>query len=93
MPNVFTPNFDGKNDRFKPRKVGEILNYTIEIYNRWGTMVYKSGDLEEGWDGSFMNISNDCPDGVYFFLASYMAHIYPQPDRLSTLSGTVTLLR
>ncbi|MEI6575304.1 MAG: gliding motility-associated C-terminal domain-containing protein [Bacteroidota bacterium] len=93
LPNIFTPNGDGKNERFKPKKTGEIVEYQIEIFNRWGNMVYQSDKLEEGWDGRTDSNGADCPDGVYFFVARYVAHIFPQPDTQRKLTGTVTLMR
>lgn len=60
IPNLITPNGDGKNDRFDLTNVN--INIQVEIYNRWGTCVYKK---EEGyidhWDGEGES------DGVYYF--------------------------
>ena len=92
-PNVFTPNSDLKNDVFLPRSIGEIYNFDIEIYNRWGKMVYHSNNLEEGWNGKNLNNGEECSEGVYFYAVRYMATIYPQADRQRSLSGSVTLLR
>lgn len=93
IPNVFTPNGDLKNDRFLPRKTGEIKEFKIEIFNRWGKLVYESADLEEGWDGTNFNNGSECSEGVYFFVASYVAVIYPQADKPGKKSGSVTLFR
>ncbi len=92
-PNIFTPNSDLKNDRFLPKKYGEIFDFNIEIYNRWGKLVYKSTDLEEGWDGTNLNNGEDCSEGVYFYVVSYIAVIHPQSNRPAKLTGSVTLLR
>ncbi|HRY33289.1 MAG TPA: gliding motility-associated C-terminal domain-containing protein [Bacteroidales bacterium] len=93
IPNVFTPNDDQKNDRFKPRVKGEILDYNVNIFNRWGKQVYTSDDLEEGWDGTLENKGSPCADGTYFFVITYRAFAYPQPPIDRKVSGTVTLLR
>lgn len=93
FPNVFTPNADQKNDRFLPKKIGEILDYKIEIFNRWGNVVYVSTKLEEGWDGNNYNNGDECSEGVYFYVATYLTVIFPQSDRKRKLSGTATLLR
>jgi gliding motility-associated-like protein len=59
IPNAFSPNSDGLNDRFKP--VGErIESYEISIYTRWGELIYKSGD-SNGWDGA------DAHSGLYMY--------------------------
>jgi gliding motility-associated-like protein len=50
IPNAFSPNNDGLNDRFKP--VSErIESYEMSIYTRWGELIYKSSH-PNGWDGA-----------------------------------------
>jgi gliding motility-associated-like protein len=73
IPNVFTPNDDGLNDRFMLRKVS--LRYlSVEIFSRSGKMVYIfAGEGEslrnwEGWDGKVNNTSADATPGVYFYV-------------------------
>lgn len=53
IPEGFTPNGDGLNDRIFVRGWGlkELLKF--QIYNRWGEVVYESTDFQEGWDGNF----------------------------------------
>ncbi|HRY31561.1 MAG TPA: gliding motility-associated C-terminal domain-containing protein [Bacteroidales bacterium] len=93
LPNVFTPNDDQINDRFIARKTGEIIDFHIIVFNRWGNTVYDSGDLAEGWDGTLFNRGNDCAEGVYFFTAAWVSIIYPQEPRPRKINGSVTLLR
>lgn len=52
VPNTFTPDGDGINDVFMPI-VNEPLEgeYTLEIYNRWGELIFESNDPDIGWDG------------------------------------------
>jgi gliding motility-associated-like protein len=53
IPNAFTPNGDGKNDRLTIRVKGRIeLNY-FRVYNRWGQLVFESRRVNDGWDGFF----------------------------------------
>jgi len=55
IPNSFTPNFDGLNDYFLPVFSAYGLNpstFEMEIYDRWGAIVFKSNDHTKGWDGS-----------------------------------------
>jgi gliding motility-associated-like protein len=52
VPNAFTPNADGLNDIFQPKGFG-IVNYEINIYDRWGEKVYSNKNFDEGWDGTF----------------------------------------
>ncbi len=89
IPNAFTPNGDGLNDRFfilglPPEN---ITKFNIRIFNRWGQVVYSSMDILEGWDGK-MN-GEICPEGNYVWV------IYYEDDKKTTTSnkGTVMLLR
>lgn len=51
IPNAFTPNWNGDNDLFHPVTYGvKELEY-MQIYDRWGNMVYETNDLSQGWDG------------------------------------------
>lgn len=61
VPNVFTPNSDGKNDEFKVTGNG-VKSYSITIYNRWGEKVYESNDIESSWTGQGAH------DGTYYFI-------------------------
>jgi gliding motility-associated-like protein len=63
-PNAFSPDSDGINDFFKISGQG-ILDFQIEIYNRWGQMVYKSDDLSKGWNGTFKG--KNLPTGSYVY--------------------------
>ena len=63
-PNAFSPDSDGINDFFKISGQG-ILDFQIEIYNRWGQMVYKSDDLSKGWNVTFKG--KNLPTGSYVY--------------------------
>jgi gliding motility-associated-like protein len=52
FPNAFTPNDNGNNDKYMPKGYG-IDTYEMLIYDRWGNQVFKSTDINEGWDGTF----------------------------------------
>ena len=72
IPNVFTPNGDGNNDRFQVVRTG-LVDYKLTIYNRWGRMVYEQGrscvggEPGCGWDGS-INGGEMANDGIYFWV-------------------------
>lgn len=58
MPNTFTPNGDGVNDRFYPRGTGLKTITSLRIFSRWGEMVYEAQNINlndeyAGWDGTF----------------------------------------
>ncbi|MBK9339032.1 MAG: PKD domain-containing protein [Lewinellaceae bacterium] len=55
LPNVFMPGArDAQNDKFQPMFVPEVtvLEYLLEVYDRWGNLVFRTQRLEEGWTGS-----------------------------------------
>jgi gliding motility-associated-like protein len=56
VPSAFTPNGDGRNDRFKIIPVG-ITELSFTIVNRWGQIVYSSKNAGNGWDGTFKGVS------------------------------------
>ena len=51
FPTSFTPNGDGLNDVFMPLG-GGIEKFKLEIYNRWGNMIYSTNSMSQPWDGN-----------------------------------------
>jgi len=86
FPNAFTPNSDGLNDTFHPIGKG-IEKLSMQIFNRWGTMVFETSSPETGWDGTYKG--SLCPEETYVFKASYK--IIGGEEKQVT--GTITLLR
>jgi gliding motility-associated-like protein len=66
IPNVITPNGDGKNDFF-PDNSAKGLLFTIKIFNRWGKIVYDSQSEIQGWDGK-NNEGTLLSAGTYYFV-------------------------
>lgn len=91
FPNVFTPNNDGVNERFRPVSQGVITFYQILIFNRWGQQLYESNDGYTGWDGTFQG--NQCPSGAYFYISEYSVGMGSSLQKQTTKRGSVTLLR
>lgn len=83
MPNVFSPNGDGINDRFLPMDLEGVAG-RMEIYNRWGQLVYSTASLQLGWDGRADG--SEVPAGTYYFV------VIAQNGE-QTRSGHVLLLR
>lgn len=61
IPNIFTPNNDGFNDNFEILN-SEGWNIDVQIFDRWGIMVYKNTDYKNNWDG------NNAVDGTYYYI-------------------------
>lgn len=67
VSNAFSPNGDGLNDYFFPifQVDFEIITYELVIYDRWGNIVFRTKDINQGWDGKNIN-TNDAPQvGLY----------------------------
>ncbi|MCF8296861.1 MAG: gliding motility-associated C-terminal domain-containing protein [Saprospiraceae bacterium] len=68
LPNVFTPNGDGYNDFFIPFPYNFVDHIDLQIFNRWGNIVFVSNDPDINWDGKNKDSHNIVPDGVYFYV-------------------------
>ena len=53
VPNVFTPNHDGRNDYLRPILMGIKQIRSFRIYNRWGQLLFETKEERPGWDGTF----------------------------------------
>jgi gliding motility-associated-like protein len=88
MPSAFTPNGDGLNDKFGPLGiVSDNAFYEFIIYDRWGSVVFKTNDKYAQWDGKKDFI--DLPPGVY----TYIIRVAEKSIEPYQIKGTVTLLR
>ncbi len=70
--NIFTPNDDGFNDFFSINGVLRFKNSKLQIYNRWGNLIYEKIGYENDWDGVAINGfstngSKKVPPGTYFY--------------------------
>lgn len=71
IPEGFSPNGDGINDRFVLRQVPAGTTVQLAVYNRWGQVVYQQNDYKNDWDGT-ANVGigatgQGLPDGTYFY--------------------------
>ena len=97
FPNVFTPNkngpsggsyspFDLTNDVFFPYTYG-VVDYKLEIFNRWGELIFESDDIKIGWDGYYRG--KLCQQDVYV----WKANVKLNNGKEYNLCGNLTLLR
>ncbi|TNE68781.1 MAG: gliding motility-associated C-terminal domain-containing protein [Bacteroidetes bacterium] len=88
FPNAFTPNNDATNDRFQPAfPCGNITDFELYVYNRWGEQVFQTNSQSDGWDGE--NNGQPAPSDVYAWYATFTT---PEGEKM-TMKGDVTLLR
>ena len=70
VPQGFSPNGDGQNDKFVVQNApGKLVS--VEIFNRWGNRVYKSADYKNDWGGEVSEgflVGGDIPDGTYYYI-------------------------
>ena len=69
IPNSFSPNNDGLNDKFKVVGLGFIDLYNMKIYDRWGELLFETNNMNEGWDGKFQG--NIVQNGVYIYRLTF----------------------
>jgi gliding motility-associated-like protein len=67
LPNVFTPNNDQQNDRFIPFPYRGVKEIDLQVFNRWGQLVFNSTDPAILWPGTLKDGTEPVPDGVYFY--------------------------
>ncbi|HNV96465.1 MAG TPA: gliding motility-associated C-terminal domain-containing protein, partial [Bacteroidales bacterium] len=67
VPEGFSPNGDGINDYFVINGMEPNDNYSLQIFDRWGNMVYSSDAYQNNWQGKDVN-ENQLPDDTYFYL-------------------------
>jgi gliding motility-associated-like protein len=92
FPIVFTPNNDDWNNYFFADSVHSVAKFRLSIFNRWGTVVYKTEDPYFKWDGKDQNTKRDCTNGVYFYEGIISLYTLNGPiDK--KVRGSVTLLR
>ena len=90
IPTGFTPNGDNVNDLYRIGYQCNFVDYSIEIYNRWGQRVFSSDNPDDFWDGYHAGKASS--EGVYTWVVRYSyldrGDIVP-----NTEAGTVTLIR
>jgi gliding motility-associated-like protein len=84
VPNAFTPNNDGKNDTWEIPYLDPSFGAEVNVFNRWGQLVYRSIGTTVSWDGTI----NGIPQGS----GTYVYSIHSKEHSIK-LKGTLTLLR
>lgn len=86
-PNTFTPDGDGINDIFHVVLDGYgEWNFAIQVFDRWGELLFESSDPYQGWDGT--SKSSEAPSGVYVWRVQLK-----RGGGVHTVPGHITLIR
>jgi gliding motility-associated-like protein len=84
---AFTPNGDGINDHWLVTTGNCLKSAKAEVFNRYGSLVYRSEDYKNDWDGTYKGKA--LPDGTYYFVITYQLI----NGKTVYLKGNVTILR
>lgn len=69
IPNIFAASAKSPNNCFKgvyTKNIEKIISYKLNIYDRWGNLIYKTNNSEDCWDGTFNG--RPCEQGVYAYI-------------------------
>jgi gliding motility-associated-like protein len=101
IPNVFSPNGDDKNNLFyaftfvnstDPQKVTFLFEeFSMQIFNRWGQLLFETNDPNKGWNGNDAGNSQQT-EGVYFVIIKFKALCSDKSEEV-IYNGTVQLVR
>lgn len=87
LPNAFTPNGDGKNDKFRPLIIGYREIVYFRVFNRYGQQVFESKSMDAAWDGTFQGKEQEM--GVYYWVMT----VKDRKGKEEIIKGDVTLIR
>lgn len=68
ISNICTPNGDDKNDTWKVSDLNQIQGCTVQIFNRWGQLMFETNDYQNDWNGT--KDGEVLPDGAYYYVIS-----------------------
>ncbi len=86
ISNGFTPNGDGKNDTWIIDYISQFPDNTVEIFNRWGDIIFTSKGYSVPFDGKYKG--SDLPVGTYYYVIKLNHPGYPKP-----ITGPITIFR
>lgn len=85
VPNIFSPNNDGRNDTWVIKDLAYFNNTRVTVYNRNGQVVFSSPNYNSRWDGTYMNTRQKLPVATYYYVIDLF-------DVKQTIGGSVTIL-
>ena len=85
IPNTFTPNGDDHNELFVI-KGDYIVNFKMQVFNKWGAQLFESNSISKGWDGTFENTKVE--QGSYY----YNIELLGEDNKVFKKTGRVNLV-
>ncbi|MCO6463181.1 MAG: gliding motility-associated C-terminal domain-containing protein [Saprospiraceae bacterium] len=93
LPNTFTPNGDGHNDFFTPRRSIFIAAVDFKVYNQWGNLVFETKDPKINWDGKTLG-GRMLNDGTYYYTCRvFEQRVTGLVETEKPLSGFIHLIK
>lgn len=86
IPNGISPNGDGDNDEWVIDGIDLFPNCTVEVYNRWGELLFQSPGYREHWNGTYKG--KLLPVGTYYYVIDLKDPLFPDP-----YTGPITIMR
>lgn len=90
IPNAFTPDGNSLNDVFAPKGI-DLLDYKMQIFDRWGEKIFESAELNTGWDGKYRGTL--CKEDVYIYKIEFREKNGDTKLQDKMRVGHVTLLK
>lgn len=84
VPNTFSPNGDGVNDTWDINNIQLYPDCNMQVFNKWGAIVFESQSYPEAWDGTYQG--TPLPAETYYYILSFA-------KSLETLTGTITIIK
>jgi gliding motility-associated-like protein len=86
IPSGFTPTGDGANDTWQIDLIDQFPDCTVEVYNRWGELLFSSTGYKDPWDGTYNG--SQVPVGTYYYAIELNDERFPEP-----YTGPLTVIR
>jgi gliding motility-associated-like protein len=87
IPSAFTPNNDSRNEKFGVITDAAVKDFSMQVFNKWGQMVFSSSNISDKWDGTFKG--KNAPTGGYVW---FLFYVNKKGERKYE-QGTVMLIR
>jgi len=85
FPDGISPNGDGKNDVWIIDFIEEYPDNVVEIYNRWGELLFHADGYQQDWDGTYEG--KELPIGTYYYIIDL------NDESVKPFTGPLTILR